>query len=118
MPLEAARAIPYDYQLYNLYAYSELATLGEKYAIDLWNWQSEDGRSLRKAFDYFKKQLDEVDNNPFKMDRAGELYLAFRAASKAYGDKSSWDLPKRFYQNPLVDEITTLKFNEIPPENK
>jgi len=112
MPLEAERAIPYDYQLYNLYAFSLLANLGQKYSVDLWNWQAENGGSLKKAFGYFSKQLEGAGDNPFKMDRAGELYLAFRAAAKAYGDASYENLPKRFYENSLADEISTQKFRE------
>lgn len=112
MPLEAERAIPYDYQLYNLYAFSELAFLGQKYSIDLWNWQTEDGRGLKKAYEYFSKQLDGAGGKPFKMDRAGELYLAFRSASEAYGNTGYWSLPKRYYDNPLADEISTQKFRK------
>lgn len=106
MPLEAERAIPYDYQLYNLYALSQLASLSQRYNIDLWNWETGDGRGLRKALEYFVGQLKNAGDEPFKMDRSSEFYLTFRAASKAYDNAAYWDLPKKFYEDPLVDEAT------------
>lgn len=112
MPLEAQRALPYDYQLYNLYAFSELASLGEIYRIDLWNWETSDGRGIKKAFEYFANQLKKVGNEPFKMNRAGEFYLAFRAASKAYDVPDYWDLPVKYYKSPLADEISAEKFGQ------
>jgi len=111
MPHETKRAMPYDYQLFNLYGFSEIATLGEKYDIDLWNYETEDGRGLKKAFEFFTEQLKEKDDNPFKINRAGELYYAYRAASKAYGNKDYWDLPKKYYNDPLVDKATSQIFS-------
>ncbi len=107
MPLETKRTIPYDYQLFNLYGLSETAVLGEKYDIDIWNYETEDGRGLKKAFEYFTDQLKETKDNPFKMNRSGELHFSYRVASKAYRNEDYWDLPERFYKDPLVDEVTT-----------
>lgn len=110
MPREAERALPYDYQLYNLYAFSELADLGNKYGIDLWNWKTGDGRGIKTAFEYFANQLKDAGDKPFKMNRAGEFYLAFRAASKVYNNPDYWGLPVRYYKSPLADEISAEKF--------
>jgi hypothetical protein len=107
MPHETKRTIPYDYQLFNLYGMSEMANLADKYDVDLWNYETEDGRGLKKAFEYFTNQLDETKSNPFKMNRSGELHFTYRSASKAYGNEQYWDLPDKFYTDPLVDEVTT-----------
>lgn len=110
MPLETARATPYDYQLFNLYGFCELALLGQKYDIDLWNYQTDDGRGLKNAFNYFANKLENAGDTPFKENKSGELYFAFRAASRAYDNPAYWELPKTYYPDPLVDEVTQEMF--------
>lgn len=114
MPAETVRKtertdVSNDYQLLNLWAFSDLALLGNKYDIDLWNYETE-GRGLRKAYGYFFDQLSSAGDKPFKFDRTGELYSAFRAAPKTWGEGSYWDLPTKYYQNPLVDEVSKGMF--------
>lgn len=112
MPEETKRAIPYDYQLFNLYGFSKLAILGQKYGVDLWNWRTEDGRGLQTAFEYFTGQLKRAGDRPFKMNRSGELFFTLRAASLAYGNENYWDLPGDFYQDPLTEEVTAKMFSQ------
>ena len=49
---ETDRTRGYDYSLFNLEAFFRLASLGERVGVDLWNYRSSDGRSLRQALDY------------------------------------------------------------------
>lgn len=51
-PLELRRTRPFGYCVYNLNAFFELALLGERLQIDLWGFESEDGRSIRNALDW------------------------------------------------------------------
>ena len=51
-PLEAARTRGLSYSLFNLEGLMKLALLGEHVGVDLWNYQSNDGRSIRKALGY------------------------------------------------------------------
>ena len=51
-PAELARTKSWDYSTMNLRGWMTVATLGERAGVDLWKYQSADGRSIRKALDY------------------------------------------------------------------
>ena len=52
MPLELARTKSLSYSLFNLDAFFRLARLGEIVDVDLWNYRTTDGRSVRAALDW------------------------------------------------------------------
>ena len=51
-PLEAARTRGLSYSLFNLEGLMKLAVLGEHVQVGLWHYQTDDGRSIRKALEY------------------------------------------------------------------
>jgi hypothetical protein len=51
-PRELSRTRSWDYSIFNLTAFFDLASMGERAGVDLWNYRTPDGRSLRGAFEF------------------------------------------------------------------
>ena len=51
-PLELARTLSWGYVNMNLHGFFTLARLGESVGVDLWNYSTTDGRSIKKAFEW------------------------------------------------------------------
>jgi hypothetical protein len=51
-PEELQRTKSWHYSIYNLQAFVALANLGDRASVDLWTYETSDGRAIRKAIDY------------------------------------------------------------------
>jgi hypothetical protein len=88
--LERTRALHYSY--FAIEPLVGLADLGRCTGQDLWRYQSKDGRSLRKVFDFLGPYVGREEAFPYKelepKGAAGEAAPLFGLAAWAYGDAS------------------------------
>jgi len=89
MPRELQRTKSFGYSAFNLRALEDLASIGQNLGIDLWHFQTSDGRSIRKGLDFMAPYLKADSKWPYeqieKPDRRSLVYLLLRAAP-AYPD--------------------------------
>jgi hypothetical protein len=88
-PLELRRTPGWHYSLYNLEAFFNLAALNERAGVDLWSYQTADGRGIKSALDYLVPYAMTPETFPYQQitgwsndDLVPLLYLA----STRYGD--------------------------------
>ena len=65
-PLELARTKSFSYSVMNLHGFLELARLGQKVGVDLWNLSSEDGRSIKKGYEFMLPYITNKKEWQFK----------------------------------------------------
>lgn len=110
-PLELERTRSLWYSTFNLTALFQLAQLGESVGVDLWAFETKDGRSLRKALDYLTpyvtgekkwlyKQIDE-----YRSDVIVPLYLK---ASVQYNAPEYTQTARKIHPEPLDDVASLL----------
>jgi hypothetical protein len=99
-PLELARTTSFGYSLFNLRALMDLAGLGRSVGVDLWHYQTADGRSILKAAEFMAQYADPARKWPYQQihpanrNDLGELLL--RAAAEFPESKIKDAL--KFYQ--------------------
>jgi hypothetical protein len=92
-PLELARTKSFSYSAMNLHAFLELAVIGKKVGVPLWDVKSEDGRSIKGGFQFLLpyltnekewkfKQIDDINATKIK------LISNLKFAQRVFKDKS------------------------------
>ncbi|HJZ82276.1 MAG TPA: alginate lyase family protein [Pyrinomonadaceae bacterium] len=89
-PLELVRTKAWGYSNGNLDGLMLLATLGERADVDLWNFHTADGRSIRKALDFLVPVA--LGERKWEFEELGgvkpeSLFPLMRRAASAYHDK-------------------------------
>ncbi len=111
-PLELARTKAWGYSNGNLDGLMLLATLGERVGVDLWNFQTNDGRSIRKALDFLtpialgerKWQYQELGGV-----KPESLFPLMRRAANVYHDTPYQALMAKVPEVDLVDRSRLLR---------
>jgi hypothetical protein len=89
-PLELKRTKAFDYSRVNLRALFALATLGERVGVDLWHFETKDGRGIRKALDWLIPYASGEKEWPYEQItplRGGALAPELRRAGVAYQEE-------------------------------
>jgi alginate lyase len=89
-PLELARTKAWSYSVGNLDGLMQLANLGDKLGLDLWRYQTSDGRSIRKALDFLAPFA--TGQSQWTYQQLGEwppqmLFPLIRRAAAHYNDE-------------------------------
>jgi hypothetical protein len=111
-PLELARTKAWSYSLMNLEGLMLLATLGERTGVDLWNFQTSDGRGIRKALDFLapvalgeqKWQYPEIGGV-----KPEALFPLMRRAATVYRDKRYQAVMAKLPDVDLADRSRLLR---------
>jgi len=105
-PLELERTKAYDYSRFNLEALCNIAMLGQRVDVDLWNFKTEDGRSIRAALDWLapyasgEKTWEGKQITDPKMLESARVY---RLAANAYHDEKCEKLVQAIRQRGKID---------------
>ncbi len=109
-PHELKRTRSFVYSSMNLKGMFRLALLGEHLGINLWEYESEDGRGLKKALDYLIPFAVEEEDWEYDMIRGWEhgkenMYQLLRIASYKYFDN---DYERLINKLGIDNEITDV----------
>ncbi len=86
---EIARTRGVDYSEFNLRGHTELAVLAEHVGVDLWNFESADGRSLRTGYEFMLPYMSHAEPWPYEQirDPKEDKYVqSLRRCAIAYND--------------------------------
>jgi hypothetical protein len=92
LPLELKRTRALHYSYFALEALVGTAQFGRCVGLDLWRYQTVDGRGLRAAFDFLAPYVGDEASFPYPelkpQDASSEALPLFAAAAQAYGDRT------------------------------
>jgi hypothetical protein len=110
-PHELARTKSLGYSTGNLDGFFRLTIMAEKLGIDLWRYESPDGRSIKKALDFLAKYVDTDQKWPYEQitrQRPASLFSLLRRASIAYNDDKYEAIIKKIPTEDIIDNRTNL----------
>jgi beta-galactosidase len=109
-PRELRRTKPYGYSIFNLDAMATICQALSTPQDDLWNYQTADGKSIRKGIEYLYPYIADNTKWPHAKDvmywdnwPVAQPFLAFGA--NAYGNEEWFETWKRLDHNPQVEEV-------------
>jgi hypothetical protein len=112
-PLELSRTNSLFYSEYGLTANFGVAQLAADVGVDLFGFQTTDGRSLRKALDFLTPYADPAKVWPYPqitLDDRSQLVSLLRRASIAYSDPIYEQTLEMYYASALPSHIVQLVY--------
>ncbi len=110
-PLELVRTKSWSYSAMNLDGFVALADLGDSAGVDLWNFQTADGRSIRRAIEFLAPFLDAKKKWTFEQIEPLEpekLFPLIRRASRKFADEKFSALASAIPKLRVDDEDSLL----------
>ncbi|WP_299997229.1 alginate lyase family protein [uncultured Cedecea sp.] len=118
---EVARTRSWHYSNFNLEAYSQIAELGEKIYVDIWN-HNVDNHNLHNGYRYIANFIDSKTPWPWKdMDKMDDrkALLSLSRAAKTWPDDTLLNEKARYLQAKYPEDITILLAPlPVKPEDK
>jgi hypothetical protein len=113
-PLELARTKSWSYSVGNLDGLMLLARLGENVGVDLWSFQTADGRSIRRALDYLVPFA--LGDRKWPYQQLGEwppqmLFPLLREAANRYRDQQYQAVMSKVPAIDLADRSNLLRMD-------
>lgn len=109
-PRELRRTKPYGYSLFNLDAMATLCQILSTKENELWTYETEDGKSIKKGIAFLYPFVEEKNKWPFQKDvmywdewPVAQPFLVFGA--NAFNNKAYLHTWKRLEHDPEVDEV-------------
>ncbi len=109
-PLELARTKPYGYSIFNLDAMTMICQILSVDGHNLWSYQTEDGRSIKKGIEFLYPFVADKSKWPFKKDvmhwenwPVAQPFLVMGA--NAYQSKAWLTTWKKLEHEPTVEEV-------------
>lgn len=112
-PLELERTDSWHYSTFNLIGIYYLAVLGDRVGVNLWDYTSEEGASLRKALDYLLPYVNNFDKWEYKVLRGYDiesLYPLLVLAQSKYDSEVYGNWIKKIYNDHIPVSIETLYY--------
>jgi hypothetical protein len=119
-PLELARTRAWSYSVGNLDGLMSLARLGENVGVDLWNYATADGRSIRKALDFLVPFA--LGEKKWTYQQLGEwspqtLFPLIRRAAAHYKDAQFRSVLERLATHSVFSPDRKIEFELIVKDN-
>lgn len=110
-PEEMVRTLSLHYHRYNLLALVELASLGDRVGLDLWNYKTADGRSIRTAIDYLIPYFLEEkawEGKQIRPANYGDFVIIARRAANAFNDPEYAQVAQRLQEKHSREMVDLL----------
>jgi hypothetical protein len=109
-PQELRRTKPYGYSIFNLDAMTTICQILSTKENDLWNYQTADGKSIKKGIEYLYPFIKDKSKWPLKQDimywenwPVAQPFLIFGA--NAFNNKEWFNTWKNLDHSPTVEEV-------------